>query len=172
MNIIGMVDKIIGYIMAFIPEGILVAIALILMIIARRIRSKNILPKGLSTIKTPSYINILCSNKTGTLTENKIVTTICFINKRMPINKALRILSGNKSQSPPLDSLYQASILCNDTSFVVLIIDYPVLQYNIQGNTTDSATLKVAESAREGLGSTINNTYPRVFQNPFNSKNK
>jgi magnesium-transporting ATPase (P-type) len=43
---------------------------------------------------------------------------------------------------------------------------------DIQGNATDGATLKFVELAREGLGSTINDVYPRVFQITFNSKNK
>lgn len=141
------------------------------MIVARRMRSKNILPKGLSTVETLGCVNVLCSDKTGTLTENKmVVTSVCFVDKRMPVDEALRTLSADKSQSPSLDSLHQASVLCNDASFDVLTMDRPVLQRDIQGNATDGATLKFAESAREGLGSTINDAHPRVFQIPFNSK--
>lgn len=45
-------------------------------------RSVNVLLKGLLTVKTLGCVNIIYSNKTGTLTENKIsVTSISFVNK-------------------------------------------------------------------------------------------
>jgi sodium/potassium-transporting ATPase subunit alpha len=47
MNVIGMLDDVMGCVVAFIPEGMPVGVALTLMIIARRMKSNNILPKGL-----------------------------------------------------------------------------------------------------------------------------
>jgi sodium/potassium-transporting ATPase subunit alpha len=173
MNVVQMLNNVMGCVVAFIPEGMPVAVALTLMIVARRMRSNNILPKGLATVETLGCVNILCSDKTGTLTENRmVVTTVSFVDKRMPVNEALVMLSADQSQSQALENLHQASILCNDASFDVLTIDRPVLERDIQGNATDGATLKFAELAREGRGTTISDAHPRVFQIAFNSKNK
>ncbi len=68
MNMIAMLDDVMGYIVAFIPEGIPIGVALTLMLVATRIKNNNILPKGLSTVETLGYINIIYSDKTGTLT--------------------------------------------------------------------------------------------------------
>jgi sodium/potassium-transporting ATPase subunit alpha len=173
MNVIQMLNNVMGCVVAFIPEGMPVAVALTLMIVARRMRTNNILPKGLSTVETLGCVNILCSDKTGTLTENRmVVTTVCFVDKRMPVNEALGILSPGQSHSPPVDDLHRAAILCNDASFDVLSMGRPVLDRDVQGNATDGATLKFAEAAREGFGGAISDAYPRVFHIPFNSKNK
>jgi sodium/potassium-transporting ATPase subunit alpha len=173
MNVIQMLNNVMGCVVAFIPEGMPVGVALTLMIVARRMRSKNILPKGLATVETLGCVNVLCSDKTGTLTENRmVVTTVSFVDKRMPVDEALSTLSSDPTQSPPLENLHQASVLCNDASFDVLSIDRPVLERDIQGNATDGATLKFAELARKGFGTSISDANPRVFQIPFNSKNK
>jgi sodium/potassium-transporting ATPase subunit alpha len=173
MNVIAMLNNVMGCVVAFIPEGMPVGVALTLMIVARRMRTNNILPKGLATVETLGCVNVLCSDKTGTLTENKmVVTTVCFVDKRLSVDEALVTLSADPSLSLPLDNLHRASVLCNDARFDVLSMDRPVLDRDIQGNATDGAALKFAELAREGLGITINDAYPRVFQIPFNSKNK
>jgi sodium/potassium-transporting ATPase subunit alpha len=132
MNVVQMLNNVMGCVVAFIPEGMPVAVALTLMIVARRMRSNNILPKGLATVETLGCVNILCSDKTGTLTENRmVVTTVSFVDKRMPVNEALVMLSADQSQSQALENLHQASILCNDASFDVLTIDRPVLERDI-----------------------------------------
>ncbi|KAF4631863.1 hypothetical protein G7Y89_g6261 [Cudoniella acicularis] len=173
MNVIAMLNNVMGCVVAFIPEGMPVAVALTLMVVARRMRSNNILPKGLSTVETLGCVNVLCSDKTGTLTENKmVVSTVCFVDKRMPVDEALCTLSVDPPQSLSLDNLHRASVLCNDATFDVLSLDRPVLERDIQGNATDGATLKFAELARGGVGKTIKDAHPRVFQIPFNSKNK
>lgn len=173
MNVIQMLNNVMGCVVAFIPEGMPVGVALTLMIVARRMRSKNILPKGLATVETLGCVNVLCSDKTGTLTENRmIVTSVSFVDARMPVEEALSVMAIDPTQSPPLENLHQASVLCNDAIFDVLTLDRPVVDRDVQGNATDGATLKFAELARNGMGSVISDANPRVFQIPFNSKNK
>ena len=173
MNVIQMLNNVMGCVVAFIPEGMPVGVALTLMIVARRMRSSDILPKGLSTVETLGCVNVICSDKTGTLTENKmIVTTVCFLDKRMLVEEALTALATEGTRSTPLHDLHHAAILCNDASFDVLSIDRPILDREIQGNATDGATLKFAELARPGCIATTRNANPSVFQIPFNSKNK
>lgn len=171
MNIIGMLDDVMGCVVAFIPEGMPVGVALNLTIIARRIKSNNILPKGLSAVEMLGCVNVICSDKTGTLTENKMVlTTIGFVDKLMTVDEAFSALS--KGNLNPLNELHQASILCSDASFDVLSMDRPVMSRDIQGNATDGTVLKYAVAAQEGSSRTINDAHPKVFHIPFNFKNK
>jgi sodium/potassium-transporting ATPase subunit alpha len=171
MNVIAMLDDVMGCVVAFIPEGMPVAVALTLMIIARRMKSNNILPKGLSTVETLGCVNVLCSDKTGTLTENRmVVTTVGFVDRRVNMDEAHSILSEDSSTA--LKELHRASILCNDASFDATSMELPVMDRQIQGNATDGAVLKFAEAAQEGIVKEISNLNPRVFHIPFNSKNK
>ena len=171
MNVIDMLDDVMGCVVAFIPEGMPVGVALTLMVVARRMKSNDILPKGLSTVETLGCVNIICSDKTGTLTENKMaVTTVCFVDRQLGVDEAFSALS--KGGCSPLEELHKASVLCNDASFDVLSMDKPIVDRDITGNATDGATLKFAESAREGAGRTLNDAQPRAYQIPFNSKNK
>ncbi|KAJ0297768.1 hypothetical protein COL5a_011923 [Colletotrichum fioriniae] len=64
MNVVQMLNNVMGCVVAFIPEGMPVAVTLTLMMVAR----VEILPKGLSTVETLGCVNVICSDKTGTLT--------------------------------------------------------------------------------------------------------
>lgn len=171
MNVIAMLDDVMGCVVAFIPEGMPVGVALTLMVIAQRMKKNNILPKGLSTVETLGCVNIICSDKTGTLTENRmVVRSVGFIDKRMDAEQAFAILSGGESAA--LHELHQSSVLCNDAYFDALSLDRPVLERDVQGNATDGAILKFAEAAKGGAVDSIRAASPTLFQIPFNSKNK
>ncbi len=171
MNVIAMLDDVMGCVVAFIPEGMPVAVALTLLIIARRMKSNNVLPKGLSTVETLGCVNVLCSDKTGTLTENRmVVMTVGFVDKEIGVEDAYSILSADPIT--PLKNLQSASVLCNDATFDVATLDLPVMDRQIQGNATDGAVLKFAEKSQEEIGKVAAELHPRVFHIPFNSKNK
>ncbi|GAB7355779.1 hypothetical protein MBLNU459_g6461t1 [Dothideomycetes sp. NU459] len=166
-----MLDDVMGCVVAFIPEGMPVAVALTLMMIARRMKNANILPKGLSTVETLGCVNVICSDKTGTLTENKmVVTTVGFIDEQMTAEEAFTKLE--QKSSKPLLELHRAAVLCNDATFDPLSMDNPVMEREVQGNATDGAVLKFAEFAQADITRTLPDLHPRKYQVPFNSKNK
>ncbi|EXF73237.1 calcium-transporting ATPase 1 [Colletotrichum fioriniae PJ7] len=68
MNVVQMLNNVMGCVVAFIPEGMPVAVTLTLMMAAWRMKAVKILPKGLSTVETLGCINVICSDKTGPLT--------------------------------------------------------------------------------------------------------
>lgn len=57
---------------AFIPEGLPVCLTLSLIVIARRMAKSRVLVKNTATIETLSCVNVIASDKTGTLTQNKM----------------------------------------------------------------------------------------------------
>ncbi|OCK80749.1 putative Na/K ATPase alpha 1 subunit [Lepidopterella palustris CBS 459.81] len=170
MNVVAMLNDVMGCVVAFIPEGMPVGVALTLMMIARRMKSSNVLPKGLSTVETLGCVNVICSDKTGTLTENKMsVMSVGFVDKFLSVDEANRELAQEK-EAEALSRIHRASLLCNDATFDPLTKDLPIMERKVQGNATDAAVLRFAEAARSS--SSIHNVHSKVFQIPFNSKNK
>ena len=159
-----------GCVVAFIPEGMPIGVALTLMMVARRMKGADVLPKGLSTVETLGCVNVICSDKTGTLTENKMtVTSIGFLDELKPADELAPQLA-SETCPETLQELHKAAILCNDAMFDPTTSHLPINQRAIQGNATDGAVLRFAENAK--VGRFVQDTFPRVFSIPFNSKNK
>ena len=171
MNVVDMLDDVMGCVVAFIPEGMPVGVALTLMMVARRMKNNNILPKGLSTVETLGCVNVICSDKTGTLTENRMsVITTAFVDSSMSAEEAVPAFAEGRLK--PLLNLHKVAALCNDATFDPATIQLPIAERKVLGNPTDGAVLKFVETARQGAVKALNDEYPRVFSIPFNSKNK
>ncbi|TPX19098.1 uncharacterized protein E0L32_011171 [Thyridium curvatum] len=170
MNVVAMLNNVMGCVVAFIPEGMPVAVALTMMMVARRMKATNVLPKGLSTVETLGCVNVICSDKTGTLTENKMhVNSVAFLDKPVDPDEARRVLNGTGA-GPNYRKLHQAAALCNDATFDPTTIHLPIADRQVQGNATDAAILRLA--AECGDHSAVVASMPRAFEIPFNSKNK
>ena len=62
----------IGIIVANVPEGLLVTVTITLSLTAKRMASKNCLVKNLEGVETLGSTSVICSDKTGTLTQNNM----------------------------------------------------------------------------------------------------
>ena len=170
MNVVAMLNDVMGCVVAFIPEGMPIGVALTLMMVARRMKAVNILPKGLATVETLGCVNVICSDKTGTLTQNQMhVNSASFIDEPIDMDSFYDTLASEKPE-PSVQKLHQAASLCNDAVFEATTMNMPVAKRAVQGNATDAAVLRFAASAHGSeLGTTI---APRASQIAFNSKNK
>jgi sodium/potassium-transporting ATPase subunit alpha len=170
MNVVSMLNNVMGCVVAFIPEGMPVGVALTLMMIAKRMKKANILPKGLATVETLGCVNVICSDKTGTLTQNKMsVRSLGLLDTVLDMNQLFSLQRNEMSES--LVSLLRGSVLCNDAFFDPGTIALPVNDRGVTGNATDAAVLRFAESIMPD-GSNQLSAYERIHQIPFNSKNK
>ncbi|EPS29238.1 hypothetical protein PDE_04187 [Penicillium oxalicum 114-2] len=171
MSVVAMLNDVMGCVVAFIPEGMPVGVALTLMRVARSMKKNNILPKGLSTVETLGCVNVICSDKTGTLTENRMsVITTAFADQTFTSQEAI---SATRAKShEPLNRLHRAAALCNDAVFDPSTIQNPIKERKVLGNPTDGAVLQFVEEVQPGCLQTLNESYQRVFSIPFNSKNK
>ena len=178
MNVVQMLNNLMGCVVAFIPEGMPVAATLTLMMVARRMKAANVLPKGLSTVETLGCVNVICSDKTGTLTQNQ-----------MRVNSAVFVDSGEEqlgheedvpvkpSDAKVIDAavskFYHAASLCTDASFDPTTLHLPAKSRIVHGgNATDAAVLRFVASAQAFDLDNARTSNPRVLQIPFNSKNK
>jgi sodium/potassium-transporting ATPase subunit alpha len=167
LSVPAMLVNVMSCVVAFIPEGMPVAVALTLMLIARRMKAVSVLPKSLSTVETLGCVDVVCSDKTGTLTQGKMfVSSVCFVDHAFSSPEEFH----RTEPTDAMATLVKAGVLCNDAIFEPSTLHLPVSERVISGNSTDSAVLRFStageagESARKGA--------VPLFQIPFNSKNK
>ncbi len=129
-------------------------------------RDVKVLPKSLSTVETLGCVNVICSDKTGTLTENKMsVNSIGFVDQ-----EATRNDIANIEKSFAFEQLKKGMALCNDAFFDPSSEALSPAERTVQGNATDAAVLRL--SASLSGSEEIKAAYRRVYDIPFNSKNK
>ncbi|KAH8556555.1 K, P-type ATPase [Umbelopsis sp. PMI_123] len=171
MNASGIIIVVLALIVAFVPEGVPVAVAITLNIIARRMQRSNVLCKVLTTVETLGSVSVICSDKTGTLTENRMtVKTIAFAHHQIEIDNYGDIKSEAQEASSAVRKLQLAAALNCAAGFAAGQEEKPINDRETVGDATDSAILKFAESL--GSVQTEQDAFEEVFKIPFNSKNK
>ena len=155
---------------AVIPEGLPVSVTLSLTIIAKALAGAKVLCKSLTTVETLGAVNVLCSDKTGTLTQNKMfVQTISIADKEFsPEEGRIAIVKGDEQEV--LEQFHFAAGLCNAAKFDASTLTLPVSQRKINGDATDCAILRFAEEL--GTVNALTQNWKLEFELPFNSKNK
>ena len=147
------------------------AVTMSLTIIARAMKRQKVLCKGLSTVETLGCINVLCSDKTGTLTENRmqvISTSICQ-DETTPEIAHERMTQHHSSQGA-WRNLWHVAGLCCGAKFEAASMGRPLAERLILGDATDQATLRFAETL--GPVAPLLEDWKQVFEIPFNSKMK
>jgi sodium/potassium-transporting ATPase subunit alpha len=168
----------ISVLVAFVPEGMPVAVTLCLTLIANRMKKSNVLCKVLTTVETLGSVNVLCSDKTGTLTENKMfVSDTCVFEEEMEsalvrdtiVQECLDV----SSLGHQFVQLQAGTALCNGARFNQETMNEDVRIREVFGDATDSAILRFAEQANpHATVADTNACAEKIFEIPFNSKNK
>ncbi|KAI7864516.1 hypothetical protein BDF14DRAFT_1834045 [Spinellus fusiger] len=172
---------VISVIVAFVPEGMPVAVTLCLTLIANRMKKSNVLCKVLTTVETLGSVNVLCSDKTGTLTENKMFVSDACVFDYDATSQACRDVLVQKetevincfSIAHQIAHLQSAAALCNGASFDPDTLQQEVPLRKTFGDATDSAILRFAEITNpKSTVEECRNQAEKLFEIPFNSKNK
>jgi sodium/potassium-transporting ATPase subunit alpha len=161
---INLIDNLIGLLVSFIPEGLPFCIALGLLIMAKKMAENKILVKNLSIIETLGCLNVLASDKTGTLTENKMTVRSFSVG-----SKEIAISNLNTQYIKEHDAINQfisATLICNNAKFEDDVM--PISSRKAKGDATDISLLQFGT---EYLGN-IQDSYTVVKEIPFNSVNK
>lgn len=72
----------IGIIVANVPEGLLATVTVSLALTAKRMAQKMVLVKNLESVETLGSTSCICSDKTGTLTQNRMTVSHMFFNRK------------------------------------------------------------------------------------------
>lgn len=168
-----------GMIVAFIPEGLLPTVTLSLAMAVQRMAKKNALVKRLSAVETLGCTSVICSDKTGTLTQNEM--TIC--NLWLPGQELKvtglgyapvgKIFSGDKeiyaAGNMDLKTLLTAASLCNNARLVPPNDETD--RYTVLGDPTEACLGVAAQKAGIDVNEQLMLT-PRIRELPFDSRRK
>jgi sodium/potassium-transporting ATPase subunit alpha len=163
----------IGIIVANVPEGLLATVTVCLTLTAKRMASKNCLVKNLEAVETLGSTSTICSDKTGTLTQNRMtVAHMWFDNQIVEADTSedqSAALYDKNNQN--FMALARVAALCNRAEFKGGQADVPVLKRECAGDASESALLKCVELCM-GDVSGWRNRNKKVCEIPFNSTNK
>lgn len=145
---------------AAIPEGLPAVITIVLAIGVQKMANKNAIIRKLSAVETLGCTQIICSDKTGTLTQNKMTVKEVYTNEEFLDSKA------EENENKDLDMLYNILVLCNDSKVVT---ENNLVEYI--GDPTETALVRFAHSNRK-YKKELDIQYPRVGEIPFDSIRK
>lgn len=157
---------------AFIPEGLPVCVTLSLTVIAGAMRKSNILCKSLSTVESLGAVSVIASDKTGTLTQNKMsAVNVAFGgDKELSVKEATEVVSSGGSGAACIKALAAVAGICNDAQFDTSSGDEPNEETKVNGDATDTGLLKFSNSICSV--SELRSQWKEAGKVAFNSKNK
>ncbi|MCW5821461.1 MAG: cation-transporting P-type ATPase [Cyanobacteria bacterium TGS_CYA1] len=150
-----------GMIVAFVPEGMVPTVTLSLALAVKKMAKRHALVKRLSCVEALGCTNVICTDKTGTLTENKMkVVEVWTINKSQEMNQ--NKFDSHSLSNPDFKALFTAGIFCNNAH---------KKSGHFIGDPTETAILQAAELFGLELDSTLSNS-KKVHEEPFDSNRK
>uniref|UniRef100_A0A8C1IU60 Sodium/potassium-transporting ATPase subunit alpha n=1 Tax=Cyprinus carpio TaxID=7962 RepID=A0A8C1IU60_CYPCA len=163
----------IGIIVANVPEGLLATVTVCLTLTAKRMAKKNCLVKNLEAVETLGSTSTICSDKTGTLTQNRMTVAHMWFDNQIHEADTTENQSGTSfdRSSPTWSALARVAGLCNRAVFLADQSHVPILKRDTAGDASESALLKCIELCC-GSVTEMREKYPKSAEIPFNSTNK
>jgi len=181
-----------GMIVAFVPEGMLPTVTLALAMGTQRMAKRHALIKKLSAVETLGCTTVICTDKTGTLTQNEMTVRNLWIptglrktNLPTEIGRVLtvtgtgyepkgEILTEDKKivsdENAELMLLVTAANLCNN-SRLIAPEDGKKSRWQVLGDPTEGCLRTLLNKARLDTQE-IESCYPRIHEIPFDSQRK
>ena len=161
---------------AVVPEGLPAVATVALAIGARQMFKRHALIRKLPAVETLGSVTVICSDKTGTLTQNQMtVTTLEVAGRRQELPRSETVNSQRTSEwseihrDHSLSMLLVSSCLCNDAQLVEASDN--TNSSDVTGEPTETALVVAADQA--GLRQPdLVELFPRIAETPFDSDRK
>ncbi|TMW56227.1 hypothetical protein Poli38472_008875 [Pythium oligandrum] len=184
----------IGVIVANVPEGLLATVTVCLSLAARRMAGKSMLVKNLQGVETLGSTTAICSDKTGTLTQNVMtVANIVYDNKIWDCECSITPAGNYSLNDVSFARLQRCATLCNNAVFdedskyerivrgagaeMTIVRGEPLpiktglkVNWETIGDASEAAMIKFCQDKKDVI--LYRNENPKIKEIPFNSKNK
>ena len=166
-----------GILVAAIPEGLPATITLSLAMAGQRLAQRGVLVKKLSVIETLGTISTICTDKSGTLTQNQMtVREVWVAGQNLSVSGVGYEPKGGFSPNPngqpylnDLKMLLTSAALCNNARLSPPTLERP--QWTSLGDQTEAALRVVALKGGMDQGA-LEASYPRIHELPFDARRK
>lgn len=170
-NIIKNVVFCIGIIVANVPEGLLATVTVALTLTSKKMARKHVLVKNLESVETLGSTSTICSDKTGTLTQNKMTVVHIWVDGQIHTTDTETESASYDPESEAFKALHRCATLCNRAYFSSPAdANKPISQRKTEGDGSESALIKFAQPLRDIMEMRAANKV--VGKIPFNSTNK
>ncbi len=143
-----------------IPEGLPAIVTIVLAIGVQRMAKRNAIIRRLSAVETLGSASVICSDKTGTLTQNQMTLVKAFAAE----NSIIEDISANNSA--PVKKLLRYAALCSDG-----VVEFEDGEEKHIGDPTETSIIMAAY--KNGMPKEeLNRLYPRLAVLPFDSDRK
>jgi magnesium-transporting ATPase (P-type) len=167
---------VIGIVVANVPEGLLATVTVSLTLTAKRMAKKKVLIKSLSSVETLGSTSTICSDKTGTLTQNRMTVSHLYYNGSVHTNPGAS--GAYDANDATCTELLRIAAICNRATFAdaeQVRGDRAPTKVSVQswatiGDASESALLKLVHVVRSV--DSWRDANPKLGEIPFNSTNK
>ncbi|GHU30947.1 hypothetical protein FACS1894166_01500 [Bacilli bacterium] len=149
---------------AVIPEGLPATATIVMSLGVQRMAKKNAIVRKLPVVETLGNTTVICSDKTGTLTLNRM-TVVNILNMDDILNKKYPVLEEAAANTPKYQDIVLTSILCNNASISEKNPEETI------GDPTEGALLNLAPVFHLNVHD-IKTEHKRTAEQPFDSVRK